>query len=229
MYKAYFVIFFIKKYFPQFYLKEILEKNFPKGKEFSILLVGANDGVSHDFLFEFLTERKVQGIAIEPLKDIFKKLENNFSLFPNIKLVNKAVHPFSKKAVIFRVDPSKRNLVPYWAEGIGSLIPNHHKKSGISKEYIIEEKVEAESLMNIVQNFKGDSFDLLQIDVEGYDFEILKMINFKAIKPKIIKYEFCNLSVKDNQAAKKTLEYLGYFLFNEGNDMIAVDLRQIKL
>lgn len=229
LYKIYFLIFYIKKYFPQFYFKRILEKNFFRGEKFSFLLVGANDGISHDFLFEFLRERKVAGIAVEPLKDIFKKLKVNFDFFPNVQLVNKAVHPFSKEVIIFRVDPAKKELVPDWAEGIGSLIPDHHEKSAIPKEYIIKEKVEADSFMNIVENFNCYSLDLLQIDVEGFDFEILKMVDFNVVKPKIIKYEFCNLSEQDRKAAKTKLKEVGYFLFTEGNDMIAVDIRKVRL
>jgi hypothetical protein len=35
--------------------------------------------------------------------------------------------------------------------------------------------------------------DLLQIDVEGYDFQIIRSIDFKQIAPKIIHFEYANL------------------------------------
>ena len=31
--------------------------------------------------------------------------------------------------------------------------------------------------------------DLLQVDVEGYDFEIIKLVNFHRIRPNLIRYE----------------------------------------
>ena len=37
--------------------------------------------------------------------------------------------------------------------------------------------------------------DLLQIDVEGYDYELLKSFNFERIKPQLIRYEHRHLKL----------------------------------
>ena len=46
--------------------KKILENSFPVGSKFTILQVGANDGVSFDFLHEIIKTRTT-GVMIEPV------------------------------------------------------------------------------------------------------------------------------------------------------------------
>ncbi|MDP4201304.1 MAG: FkbM family methyltransferase [Bacteroidota bacterium] len=217
---------------PNIKLIDILEKNFAKNKsEFCVIIVGANDGISHDFLYDFMINKNVVGIAIEPSLDIFNKLKNNFSIFPNIKLINKAVHPDKKEVILYRVDPLKYNQLPDWCNGIGSLFSEYHEKLAIDKKNIIEETVKADSLMNIFSEveFSNRSIDLLQIDTEGFDFEIIKLIEFKKYHPKIIKYEYIHLTSQEQHDSITLLKHQGYICFSEGNDMLAIDLTKIKL
>src|ERR1044072_531210 len=105
-----------RKLFPStathFSLKQILYGNYPPGSNFVLMQVGANDGVSNDFLFDFLKERKPSGIAIEPLHDLYERLVLNYSIFPQVLPVNKAVHAKQKKVTLYRVDPSRLNGLP---------------------------------------------------------------------------------------------------------------------
>jgi transcription antitermination factor NusG len=51
--------------------KRSLEKTFKTNKEFSFIQVGANDGISFDDLYDFVTKRKSFGVVIEPVKVTF--------------------------------------------------------------------------------------------------------------------------------------------------------------
>ena len=52
--------------------------------------------------------------------------------------------------------------------------------------------------------------DLLQIDVEGYDYELLKSFNFERIKPQLIRYEHRHLKLSDKSSCIKMLKQNGY-------------------
>jgi len=54
---------------------------------------------------------------------------------------------------------------------------------------IISEKVLCISLDQLVRDHHLSSVDLLQIDTEGYDFEIVSAIDFSLIKPTLIHSE----------------------------------------
>jgi FkbM family methyltransferase len=223
-----------RKLFPsttaQFSLQHILHTNYPPGSPFVLIQVGANDGVSNDFLFHFLKEHKPCGIAIEPLRDLYDKLVLNYSVFPQVLPVNKAVHAEQKKVTLYRVDPARLNGLPAWASGIGSLDPAHHKRSGTSTEHIISEEAEADHLMRIVESHPLPApADLLQIDVEGYDLEVLKQVDFKRLHPKIIRMEYVNLPLQGVEEAVRLMKAHGYYCFYDDLDVIAVDLKKIRL
>lgn len=64
--------------------------------------------------------------------------------------------------------------------------------------------------------------DLLHIDTEGYDFEILKTIDFSVIQPAVILYETKHLSPCDQQASVELLSRYGYQIQLLGADALAV-------
>jgi hypothetical protein len=64
--------------------------------------------------------------------------------------------------------------------------------------------------------------NLLQIDTEGYDFEIIKMVNFETLRPDVIHYEHRHLSDADRVACERLLASHGYRLHVAGVDTTAV-------
>ena len=59
--------------------------------------------------------------------------------------------------------------------------------------------------------------DLLQIDTEGYDYEILRTIDFSRLRPRFINYER-ELLQDDGPACRSMLSAAGYVLFDWGED-----------
>lgn len=200
---------------------ELLKKYYEKVPDFTFVQIGANDGVRFDDLYTFVTERKCRGIVVEPLPDFFERLTLNYRDFPSIKPIRAAVHPSQRKCKLYRVDPTRLHGLPSWSTGIASLDPNHHIKSRTPKEFIIEEEVEALPLMEIIEASGFTKLDLLQTDTEGFDAQVIKMINFDQITPAIIKYEHVTLSEDDKSSTEELLRGRGYRLFHEQGDTIA--------
>jgi FkbM family methyltransferase len=210
--------------------RNILAKNFAPGHPFTFIQVGAWDGIGYDPLYEFVKKYDAKGIVIEPLPDYFEKLSENYAFNTNIVAVNKAVHPYLKEIELFRVDPDRTANLPGWAGGIASIDPEHHKKSGIPSEVIISQKVPSEHLMSIVgDHYHERSVNLMQIDTEGFDYEVLKQVDFSVLKPEIIKFEFINL---DNETIAQTIKLLkknAYYCFFDDVDIIATNLWKTSL
>ena len=55
------------------------------------------------------------------------------------------------------------------------------------------------------------------------------MIDFGIVKPKIIKYESVNLSADKQVKLEKLFKTMGYYLFKEDSDTIAINRKEIKL
>ena len=77
-------------------------------------------------------------------------------------------------------------------------------KKKIGKNYSIL-KIKKNSLNNVFSSYKvNKKFELLNIDVEGHEIDVLKGINFKNIRPKIITIE---IHVKKTEQIFKTEIY----------------------
>lgn len=205
----------------EYFLAKILveEKN-----NFFFIQIGANDGVRADDTYDFIIRHRLRGIVIEPLHDMFIKLCENYVNHPQIIKINKAIHATEKQMTLYRI--RKDAPVPDWCHGIASFDKNHFiggmKKIPDLDKYIIEETVECISLSRLLKEKKIQQLSFLQIDTEGYDFEIIKMIDFNKNRPKIIRYECACLSPADNLSCIKMLAKYGYVFYDDGNDIIAL-------
>lgn len=210
--------------------QRILEKNFPEKSSFSFLQVGANDGVSFDFLYNFVINRKSNGIVIEPIKEYYKELCENYKNQPEILKINKAINKTAGNVTLYKIDSTKIYFYPDWVKGIASFNLNHLRKFDfIKKEHILEEIVIAEPLMNIVNECNISSFDYFQVDTEGYDYEVVDMFDFKKYKPKMVKAEYVNLTAEEKKKIKIKLRANSYYVFFQGLDIVGVDLIKIRL
>ena len=67
-----------------------------------------------------------------------------------------------------------------------------------------------------------NKLDLLQIDAEGYDFELLKIFPFSRVIPKIIHFEHIHLNEIDRNNCLEFLHNIGYSFVVEYFDITAV-------
>nr|VFK40060.1 MAG: Methyltransferase FkbM domain-containing protein [Candidatus Kentron sp. TC]VFK46317.1 MAG: Methyltransferase FkbM domain-containing protein [Candidatus Kentron sp. TC]VFK55931.1 MAG: Methyltransferase FkbM domain-containing protein [Candidatus Kentron sp. TC] len=76
--------------------------------------------------------------------------------------------------------------------------------------------------MQLLDEYSVSHINLLQVDVEGYDAEVVKMLDFPRIKPSIIKYELCSLTDSTQKDLKAILRKQGYKTFKEHCDYVAI-------
>ncbi len=201
-------------------LSERMLSSFDKNQVI-FLQVGANDGVSFDCLYDFVSANNWSGVAVEPLKEFYEKLCINYSGFTKVQLVNLAIHPTDKYISLFKVDPSFYGDFPDWVKGIASFEKMHLIRNGVPENKITTETVHCINLMELIDQYNLYNVDYIQIDTEGFDFEIIKMIDFNKIKPKMIKFEHAHLSEDNMNAAKKLLIMHGYKFKKDKQDFFA--------
>jgi FkbM family methyltransferase len=179
-------------YLPETFLELLLYELLNKNSSLTFIQIGANDGINFDPLHNFIKENhhRVKGLVIEPLSDYFKQLSFNYRDYPNITPLEIAVHNTEKEMPIYRVSPDCLSDYPPWVTGASSF--NKEKlvvSDKIDPRVIISEMVACKSLNQLVREYKFDSIDLLQIDTEGYDFNIISEIDFSLFVPKLIHFE----------------------------------------
>ena len=127
-----------------------------------------------------------------------------------------------------------------WATGLASFdrgvveksfasghVARQAKKQGIDipideTKWICEEKVPVVSVETLIETYQIEKIDLLQIDTEGFDFEIIKMFDFTEIRPASISYEHMHFSEQEKSECEKYLFSFGYQLITLGGNTLAI-------
>lgn len=88
--------------------------------------------------------------------------------------------------------------------------------------WIIEIPVSSISINDILSQQKITGFDIVQIDTEGYDFEIVKMIFSEFQRdPVVLNLEFKHIPQKDHSILFESLYERNYSLFRHKGDLCA--------
>jgi FkbM family methyltransferase len=194
--------------------------------------IGAMDGVAFDPLYEAVLKHRWRGLLVEPLPDLFAQLTRTYAGREGIILENVAVAETAGTLTMTRVKPDAvvHGLVPSWAKGMSSLFDDRnglagHRISGEDFEkirpHIVRETVRCDTLDNILRKHDVAKIDILQIDVEGYDYQVLKQVDFSRFQPTVIRMEWCNLPQEEKQSSRALLRRRGYRTAEVEFDLIA--------
>lgn len=186
------------------------------GKDFFFIQIGANDGKFCDPIRDLVVQHDLRGLLIEPLPDVFKLLKQNYENSTRLIFENVAISDKPGTFPFFRVIDESSG--PSWWKGVASFDKNHLIKLGVPLQNIKGCNVKAVTLKQLVEKYDLNEISLLQIDAEGYDYQILKSVMADGIKPRTINYEHSHLSQNEKFGCKKLLDEHGYkFLEIETN------------
>jgi FkbM family methyltransferase len=144
-----------------------------KNNELVIVVVGAHDGVNGEQygFMEYLDNiENFKLYLIEPIKEWFNGLFEVYSKFGNkVTYLNYAITENSGESRM--IEQGVMSKI-----GDGNLV------------------VDTKSWDDFINENNINHIDILLLDCEGYEFHILKQIEFETISPKNIRYEYLHLS-----------------------------------
>ena len=152
-------------------------RDFIDKKNSVIVQIGAHDGVlGEEYGLQELLEsiEKFRLVLVEPLSPYFDNLSNVYGKYGDS--VSYCKH------AITNIDGETAMV----EQGCMS----HISQSG---SIVIQSK----TWNTFTRDMSIHTIDLLILDCEGYEFEILKSIDFSTIKPKVIRYEYKHISNKE--------------------------------
>lgn len=208
------------------------------GGEFSFIQIGAHEGDEGDPLSESIRAHGLRGVMVEPQPAPFAVLQANFADQPQLRFERVAIAPNDGSATFYSVDREfwDRHGFPKGIDTqIASLNPAqirfHVRLFGGAAlaeredEYLRCEEIPAMTLATLQAKHGIPRPSLLQIDTEGFDFEVIKMIDW-ANPPDMVHYETVHLGVPDRMASWALLRSKGYRLYatNSFNTLAIRDL-----
>ena len=173
------------------FLNNVIFKNKQNGV---FIELGANDGkfLSNTFFFE--RNLNWTGLCVEPHPDIFKKLIKNRL---NSKCLNLAVglidDVLTFKKIVETEDTNLKELPSCWSGILANYSDAHSYRVD---EWIKQFNAKFELIPVLVKNINDvlnevidKDIDFLSMDIEGYELELLKSINWSKYNIKVILVE----------------------------------------
>jgi FkbM family methyltransferase len=202
-----------------------------------VVQIGANDGINNDPVHKFIKRDRWQGILLEPQKYVFNNfLQPLYRKTEGIITLNAALDNKDGNKPIYKVAVSNSR----WATGLTSFdrlvleeavrsgyIDRQAAKEGIplpgdKEQYIAEEQVECISTDTLIRKYNLGTINWLQIDTEGFDFEIIKIFNIPRTKPEVIVYENMHFTDEQQEECIKHLMDNDYLCRNFGPNTLAM-------
>lgn len=211
---------------------KILDRLSTSVSDVFFLEIGANDGISFDPIHRHVVRHRWQGLLVEPLPDFFQQLTETYQSYPGLILENVAIAETAGYRDMYRVSSGglAKGTLPDWAKGIASFFNDRNALGGCRipeklferiRPYITIQKVRCETLDDLLRKHHVVKIDLLQIDVEGYDYQILKQLDFGRFRPRVIRMEWFNLPEDEKRLALELLRPQGYRIRLSKMDLIA--------
>jgi len=183
-------------------LEEVMSNN-----DYTIVQLGAYVGdTANDPMFSTIKQSSSQGlqigngrcqiILVEPVKQYFDELRQNYSDVHGVHFENVAVASESGKATLYQlgVDPIDHGY-PEWLSQLSSLKEERISQlvnDDIKRFYMnhrVAHEVDCIKFDTLVERYSLTKIDLLQIDIEGYEYDLLRTIDFDSLPIRFINYE----------------------------------------
>ncbi|MGL4881606.1 MAG: FkbM family methyltransferase [Waterburya sp.] len=206
-------------------LLKLLAKQLPKiSSETTIVQIGANDGKTDDPVYSLIADGSWSGVLVEPIPNLYKELTETYQDVSNLKLENCAIAKEDGQVTMYQVIPDDSlpeyvKILPSFERDIilknKPLIPN-------IEQFIETIEVPAMTLKSLLDKHSIQHINLLQIDAEGFDYEIMKMAFQIPLLPDIINFEYTHFLPEKIAECANVLASKGYSYLKVGRDMVAV-------
>ncbi len=182
--------------------------------------IGANDGIENDLIYDFVIKYNWSGIYIEPQKEVFKKLIQNFEGKNNLYFENIAIVNSEEKDLTLFVpkDSSIKNFT-----GIASISRQGGVLNRFSDNDLDKEIVKAKPFTYLIEkyNLENKKNLFVIIDVEGLEKNIIYSIDFNRVQPKYLMFEHAHLTYDSHREINGYLSNLGYKIYLDKFDTFA--------
>jgi FkbM family methyltransferase len=197
----------------------------------TFLQLGSNDGAKHDPLRAALLRSHWTGVMVEPVPYVFERLRANYGNDPRVRLENVAVAAQSGSLPFhYLAQSGSGDALPDWYDELGSfrkdVVLKHLAHLPDLEQRLISTEIPCVTVADLCQRNGLAAIDLLHMDLEGYDYELIKSIDFARVRPLLLVYEHKHLDPADQLRCREDLRRAGYAGFAEVADTWCIDTRE---
>jgi FkbM family methyltransferase len=195
-------------------LQFVLGNELRKNPRLTFMQIGAFDGVGDDDLRDLVEAHTLRGVLVEPQPAAFARLQKTYRHQPQVTLLQAAIAECEGSRDLF----CKRGE----ASMVASFDREHLRRHNIPDREIVTQTVACHTVESALSTAGLSHVDLLQIDAEGYDWAIIRSIDFTRLRPRILRFEYRHMSPAEADECLAFLASHGYRFVIEKRDIIAL-------
>ena len=191
-----------------------------------LVQIGSNDGKTNDPFYNHFIQGNWSALLVEPVPYVFERLFETHGGKPEVILENVAISDQDGTREFFHLKRSDSADTPWWYDQIGSFSRDQVIKSQDEIPdlncLLTTAEVRCLTLPRLLESHSVNHIDILHTDLEGYDYEVLRQLDFSRWSPELILYEHKHLSSGDIALCSERLKNNGYRLISGSADTLAV-------
>ena len=207
-------------------VQELLRTTIEARPAFSVLQVGAYDGISNDALHALLGPYDhVRAVLLEPQPGPFASLQKRWEGSTRVFPIRAALSDTTGERPLYVIADAFKHRHPF-PDQVSSFYRSRVEAACSryvwrpSPDFITSVAVPTIDWATLVQRY--GRFDFVAIDAEGYDAEILGQIDLEHAPPDFILYEHVLLPRRVQTRCEQRLASCGYFVTRVSqNDTLA--------
>jgi FkbM family methyltransferase len=193
--------------------------------------IGANDGEQRDPLRAHIADRGWSGVMVEPVPYVFERLQANYEGHPRVRLENVAIADTDGTRPLYYLPQSTDDQLPQWYDALASFRPEVILKHDWAIPDVAERlssiDVKCWTFDTLYRTAGLDHLDVVQIDTEGFDFEVIKLIDLEKYAPTLLMFEHLHLGEEERAACLDHVRRHGYEDLSDGMDTVCLRRAQL--
>ncbi|MEM6697367.1 MAG: FkbM family methyltransferase [Bacteroidota bacterium] len=208
-----------------------------KKSKFTVVQIGANDGMTHDPIHKFIKRDRWRGVLLEPQKYVYDTfLKHVYQKHKEIHPIHAAIGAEDGETKLYKIGFSNMR----WATGLASfdraqiqkafdsgLVADRCEKYQIEipeeeSKRIVAESIPVISANTLLKKYNIKQIDLLQIDTEGFDYQVIHFFDIAKNQPKAIIFENVHISKSDKADCYQLLKANEYVMKEYGSNTLAM-------
>ncbi len=218
-------------------ISEFLEEySLSRRNTLTVIQIGANDGVIHDPIHKFILRDNWMGVLLEPQPYVFRAyLSKVYQRNNRIHTLCAAIGDRDGTQLLYKLSFCNMR----WATGLASFKKENVERAfsnGIvhskcskynidippDSQCIASEEVLIISPQTLLSKYNITAIDLLQIDVEGYDAEVIRLFDIQKTQPRVIIFENSHLAKNEFDMCIRHLKKNNYRIKTYGANTLAM-------
>jgi FkbM family methyltransferase len=196
-----------------------------------VVQIGAHDASQLDPIRRYIVEKGWRGLLVEPIPEVFERLKANYAGIEGLEFENAAIAPQDGTMPLHYLPQTSEDGLPKWYDALASfrkdVLLTHKRFIPDIEERIRTMDVPSLTFESLCAKHGVRDVDVIQIDTEGYDFEIVKLVDLERFRPALIQVEELHFDDGTTRAFDAYVGAHGYETIGNGMDRIALSVDRL--